>query len=238
MRQNLLKYKKYTNVAIVVIYAHALSHFVVIWPAWLSKSHPRQLVCLSIVVSCVDSSSLRIQSVPLWGWISVTMISLSQGWTCLPMPCRQIQYIIHTWDSYLYMYMYMQCIAFFFYRTSISDVISACNNFLLQFNSSVTTLILNGCKIGSKGGIHVASMLQARAYMYMHMPVLILFSGLGTQLSYMYIFIWCLRVWTVWVWCVSLDFYLYNVLYTCTCTCMCSFRYMYFMKLCFLAVSG
>ena len=30
----------------------------------------------------------------------------------------------------------------------------------VQFNSSVTTLILNGCKIGAKGGIHVASMLQ------------------------------------------------------------------------------
>jgi hypothetical protein len=41
----------------------------------------------------------------------------------------------------------------------------------LQFNSSVTTLILNGCKIGSKGGIYVASMLQASAYMYMYMYV-------------------------------------------------------------------
>ena len=39
-------------------------------------------------------------------------------------------------------------------------------SFVLQFNSSVTALILNGCKIGSKGGIYVASMLQASAYMY------------------------------------------------------------------------
>ena len=36
-------------------------------------------------------------------------------------------------------------------------------NLSVQFNSSVTTLILNGCKIGARGGIHVASMLQVTA---------------------------------------------------------------------------
>ena len=30
----------------------------------------------------------------------------------------------------------------------------------VQFNTSVTALLLNGCKIGAQGGIHIASMLQ------------------------------------------------------------------------------
>ena len=37
---------------------------------------------------------------------------------------------------------------------------------VLQFNKSVVHLQLNGCKIGHKGGISLASMLQVGRIMY------------------------------------------------------------------------